>query len=480
MGGIVGNRYWNSPELGAAFTNIANMYAPPGAQDLAMYAKAQETRDKNVRLSELWNNPSDPNFDRRGIVAGLYNPNQSYYAVDQANATTQRGQDIASGDSRYASDSKAKSDMFGTLYQPLNPGQVRPAVPAAEAGQFGLEGALAPAAGAPKPLTESEAKGALFNQGAQQFTPEQQLQYALGDQTPVQIVGPDGKAQYATPGSAIGQQAYNNPGAQAKPQTANYNAPNGQAGTAVFDAQRGAWVDTQTGEPIPAGATTFSATAQGTKSDLGLTTSNATDLNRLKQTITQSNLLVDDLESKINSKVGAAGLPGFIKRVTQDVGQVAKELSSNFADNEIVSMSDLTNIAHNLGGDGTYDPVYQEIRTGMLQLAYLNAQRDNPRGEVSRFALERQIDALGQGLFGNDQSTLAALGMTRAANERAWKGAQAMSQPNPYLGGPPQPPAPPAPPSANDMPTVTSPEEAMKLPSGTKFRDPQGNIRVVP
>lgn len=34
--------------------------------------------------------------------------------------------------------------------------------------------------------------------------------------------------------------------------------------------------------------------------------------------------------------------------------------------------------------------------------------------------------------------------------------------------------------SQEAMPTVSTPAEAMKLPKGTRFRDPQGNIRVVP
>lgn len=52
-----------------------------------------------------------------------------------------------------------------------------------------------------------------------------------------------------------------------------------------------------------------------------------------------------------------------------------------------------------------------------------------------------------------------------------WSKANPLAPTNPQQGGQSQ---------GQQMPTIGSPEEAMRLPKGTRFRDPQGNIRVVP
>jgi hypothetical protein len=45
---------------------------------------------------------------------------------------------------------------------------------------------------------------------------------------------------------------------------------------------------------------------------------------------------------------------------------------------------------------------------------------------------------------------------------------------------PPQPVATAAPPATPDLPLVSTPDEARKLPPGTRFRNPQGEILTVP
>jgi hypothetical protein len=217
-----------------------------------------------------------------------------------------------------------------------------------------------------------------------------------------------------------------NPQAAAAQRT-SYRTPDGRIGTAVFDPNTRQLTDVATGEVLPEGTTT--GIIQDTAEGLGSTNSNLTDYNRVISTVTTSNMLLDDLERLIQSQSGAAGLPGTIQSLGQDLLQVGLELGAAFSDDpdKIITPDMLSGVAGRVAGTGAgYNPVFREIRTGLLQLAYLNAQRDNPRGEVSRFALERQIEALGQGALGNDQSTLAALGMARRANDRAVAGAEAM------------------------------------------------------
>lgn len=75
------------------FANIASLFAPPSAQDMAAGAVASATREKAKRLSDLFNLSQDPNFnqqtfDRGNIAAGNYAPSQSYYGVDTGAATS--------------------------------------------------------------------------------------------------------------------------------------------------------------------------------------------------------------------------------------------------------------------------------------------------------------------------------------------------------------------------------------------------------
>lgn len=93
------NRFYNDPNLGAAFNNLASIYAPPSGSDMAGYADAAATKEKASRLAELFAYAKSQGYDqtqadRMGVLSGLYAPNQSYYSVDQGNRVTMRGQDI--------------------------------------------------------------------------------------------------------------------------------------------------------------------------------------------------------------------------------------------------------------------------------------------------------------------------------------------------------------------------------------------------
>lgn len=480
MGGIVGNKYYNNPQVGQAFQGLAQMYAPPSAQDVSALAQADARRQEATRLQQLFVSGATPSESAAlaGVQGYGQTPQGYNYGVDTDAATKRYGFDQGLEGTKYTADANLRGGQFDTLYGALGEGEVRPAVPENEAAMFGLDGAIGGAAGVPTRPSEDEVRGANLQSQMRDMTPDQLLGMALGDET-VMVQGPTGPT-YSNPGvaAASGAPAYINKGAEAAPELLNWQAPGGANGTAVFDRATNSWIDTQTQAPIPAGSTTFKAQAQGGREDV--TNSNRTDFNRVQQTVTTSDALIDQIEGLIQSQPGAAGLPGSVQSLGQDLAQVGRELAGAFGDDMdgLVTQDMLAGLS--AGGD-QYNPVYQQIRTGMLQLAYLNAQRDNPRGEVSRFALERQIEALGQGLLSNDQSVLAALSMARDANSRALQGANALVG----QGGAPQPPAPPSPPAppaspGGDIPTVTSPEEAMRLPSGTRFRDPDGNIRVVP
>jgi hypothetical protein len=91
---IAQNRF-NDPAIGQAFSNLAGMFAPPSGSDAAGYAEAKSRTAQANRLAEMFSYAHDPNYnhemaDRLGVGAGVYNPNQSYYSVDQTNATSRQ------------------------------------------------------------------------------------------------------------------------------------------------------------------------------------------------------------------------------------------------------------------------------------------------------------------------------------------------------------------------------------------------------
>lgn len=102
---IVQNRAYNDPALGAAFSNLAQAFAPPSGSDLAGYAVAGAKKAEAQRIADLYAAAGGPEFDqtkfdRQAVAAGLYNPTQGYYAQDQNNATARYGIDTSASTSR--------------------------------------------------------------------------------------------------------------------------------------------------------------------------------------------------------------------------------------------------------------------------------------------------------------------------------------------------------------------------------------------
>lgn len=324
--------FFNDPAFAQAASNLAGLFEAPSGADAAGWATANATREKASRLAQLFANPNDPNFDRQNVAVGNYSPLQSYYAQDQNNATTQRGQDLTASTARYGADrtydasteNNAADNVTAVrgqnvtantalatnrldnqratitdLYSPLNPGQVQPAVPAEVAKLLGLP-AIAQANGIAPTLSLDQVKAAeredLRKRGL--LTDQDLIDTIAGAETPVQIVGPDNKPQYSTPGAAVrsGAQPFINKGAEAKPDIVNYQAPDGKTqGTAYFNGTT--MVDTQTNAPIPSGSQTYKAQTTGGVGDvLGVKTTEAQDKNAYAATMADG-ATVDILKS---------------------------------------------------------------------------------------------------------------------------------------------------------------------------------------
>ncbi|MBP0581483.1 hypothetical protein J8I29_19295 [Labrys sp. LIt4] len=295
MSPVRANGYYNDPQIGQAFANLSSLFDPPSGAEAANWAEANLRRQKLSTIQGMLANPNDPLNDRRSTIIGTYAPTQSYYAVDQNNATSRANN--AADNTRALQ--QTGIEQSGANYRadtaPLKEGEVRaPGL----GDRWGVQGnpttglvKLSPGeqvtlpggqvlAGAPKPLTmdewQAQQAAGLRTKGA--ISDQDIIDSAFGKNKPVEAVGPAGKPIFMTPGAATrtGAEVFVKPDAAARPDVLNYTLPDGRRGTA-FAGPDGALVDSQTGTRLPAGATTFKGQAQGAPDQFGGKPTEASD-----------------------------------------------------------------------------------------------------------------------------------------------------------------------------------------------------------
>lgn len=95
-----GYRLSNDPHFQQAMQNIGQMFKPPSAQDMYAAALAKKTNIQAKGLADFYSMPVDApreDYERAAIATGQYAPNQSYYAVDANNATTLKERQMQEG-----------------------------------------------------------------------------------------------------------------------------------------------------------------------------------------------------------------------------------------------------------------------------------------------------------------------------------------------------------------------------------------------
>lgn len=198
---------YNNPYMAEAAKNLASLFAPPSASDAAAGALAGARQADMNRRGQVFDYATDPNFnqerfDRMGVGAGIYAPNQSYYAVNKDDATKRYGYDTQAATSRANNVRDNQTKAIGTLFGPLDPGQVAPAVPQGFMDALQLP-ELAARQGGSKPLSETEVKGGII----QGLDPDLQEAIAFGS-TPVEnVVTPEGP-RIATRLDAVGREPF--------------------------------------------------------------------------------------------------------------------------------------------------------------------------------------------------------------------------------------------------------------------------------
>lgn len=406
---IRANRY-NDPALGAAFENIASLFAPPSAQDMAAYATAAAKKQEAERLAWLFANPNDPLADRKATMAGVYAPTQSYYAVDQGNAVTMRGQDVTAATML----DKARIDgQFGLANQfmtPLNPGQVQPGLPGGVASQFGVP-ELPRAEGLPKPLSETE-QLALERQQLRErgtLTDEMLIEGIRGAEAPVKVAGPNGPV-YQTPGGAIGMPAYVDAGSAPKPENGMAVLRDGTSVPAIQNVTTGRWMHAQTGVELPPDIQVYKTPAPvGSNEQIGVGKPVANGIDRQLIDVAVAKDTAVKLRDLIASAPASQGAVGWLRGTTQNVIATGGELGQFFGGGVAEVAQAIESGAADASLAGAFDPNIPAIEMMANLLAFQYAKTTT--GErLSNEMLRAARAALGlEGLTANQASSLARI-----------------------------------------------------------------------
>lgn len=237
---VVGNRYYNDPGIGAAFSNLAAAFAPPSGSDMAGYAVAKAKKAEAQRLADLFDYAraqdfNQTTFDRLGQASGQWTPSTGYYGADLTARTSRENnaadntralQTNAADNTRALQQTQLTNtkDITTSMLAPVGKDATR-FVPPSIAGLFGVpetqvgvidagqgDTVVTPdnrtIMGAPKPLTDSEVKGAIL----QNLPQNDQRNAALAGVEVEQTLGPDGKTPvYVNRPEAANKPAYNKP-----------------------------------------------------------------------------------------------------------------------------------------------------------------------------------------------------------------------------------------------------------------------------
>lgn len=490
MPGRIRKNAYSDPAIAAAFDNLAGIFKPPSGADVYGFARAAAEKAKASRLAELFDYAKKPAYDpltaapgynnttmdKLGVAAGLFNPNQSYYSVDQHNKTAV---DTNAATNRTTIE-KANIDNAGELARQFAkpvilsenqtarlPTQTATAtgLPSMFGGQISVnQGETVRTAagetihGQQKPLNESEQKAKELAALRQNGTiNDQTMKAIIFGNTPLDVVtGPAGPRNVMRPDAVNQEPVLAADKAPPKPVTVNYKLPDqqgkpGLAGNAVWDHAQNAYVDTATRQPLPQGAITYSATLTGDKNTSGLTptTANNTASNHQAALITAHKKLAADFKNLLSNSPGIVGVPGMVRGVVQDVGALLDETTQAFgklAPNAAITADQVRNLTTTI--TSKYDPNIQKAHLMASEMAYAWAQINNPSGEVSRQAYERALDALRGGALRNNQSALAGVQAFEEALERKLLSVNELRNPQPVTPGGAPPAAPGAVPAA--------------------------------
>jgi hypothetical protein len=404
------SRYYNDPNIGQAFDNLAGAFAPPDAGDTANYALARSRNQQSDIVAKLAADPRYAGFDHQAILADLFDPTQSFYRVNADDATARRGQDVAANTSVMNNAADNRRALATTLVSPLAPGEVRPDLDPDLADLFGLP-AVPGAAGRPPVLNTSEWEAVQRQRlvDAGKLTDADLVNSIMGTVPVENVVGPEGNPLIVARPDAVGQQPYFNKGAEAKPENAIAMLADGSRVTAIQGAD-GKWKNAQTGQPLPVDIQIFKLPqAQGSASEVGLGKPTVNYIDRALIDIAVAKDTAVKLRDLISSAPASQGMVGFLRGTAQNVIQTGGELGAFFGGQTAEIAKANEEGAADAGLAGAFDPNIPAIEMMANLLAFQYAKTTT--GErLSNEMLKAARSALGlDGLDANQANSTARL-----------------------------------------------------------------------
>ncbi|MEW9838001.1 hypothetical protein [Mesorhizobium marinum] len=442
-----------------------------------------------------------------GIGAGAFTPNQSFYRVDQDNATSRANN---AADNARALE-VGRVGVLTELFKPVSEDAVRPEVPEDIAGRLGVDRALPAVQGNRSPLSETEWGASQRERLRQdgQLGDNDILDLIFSEKTPVQAVGENGRPQFMSPGAAVrtGAQPYDKP---SDTRFDNYLAvgPDGNEKRFLgYVGDDGSIYDASTRQAVPdvvrkegtGGGMSFETDGQGgirltTGNAAGLTTARVGDLQRQE---TENARAVAELSTLFNTlRPDDLGVAGNVNELLTNYGaQVFPTLARPDVAGTRAQLDATTlGIARSLVQD---DRLSDGDRQAVESIMVSGGLGESLPGARAKLAALIAMSAYRQ-KFANTVRTGGARlppldrGMLgRLVDEGAIAPSVAQTYVETVLSRGPQSPNGPLPGvnveqdinavvGGDDLPTVATPEEAMQLPSGTRFRTPDGRVKVRP
>lgn len=412
MPSVKTNGYFNNAAFAQAASNIASLFEPPSGADAAGWATADAKRAEAKRLADFFKYQTGPDYDREtadrmGVGAGSFTPNQSFYRVDQDNATSRANN--AADNARAIQQTEISS--LTDLFKPVSEDAMRPEIPADVAGRLGVNRSLPAVQGNRSPVSETEWSAAQRERLRQdgQLGDSDILDLIFSDKTPVQAVGEDGRPTFMLPGAAVrtGAEPFVNGGSEPKPDVVNYRAPDGRAGTAVYDAELGL-VDTQSRQPLPQGTQTFKSQAQGTADDvLGQSTQNRIDKQLIDAAVAKD--VAVKLRDMVATSPASQGVVGWLRGTAQNVIAAGGEVGQYFGGSVDDIQKRIANGLEDQDLAGAFDTNIPaiELMANVLAFQYAKLQGAD---RLSNEMVRATRSALGlDGLTANQQSSVARL-----------------------------------------------------------------------
>ncbi len=360
---IKSSPFFNNPEFAQAASNLSNLFAPPSGQDANGWAEANAKNAQASRLSQLFTDGKTPS--ERAALIGVQNYGQTpqgfTYQIDQDTASKKYGYDTAATTSRannqadnvQKNQANHEDDIVKIVLsgnQPLSQGQTLPGIDQdiLHAAGFNDMPAIPAAAGAPKPLSETEQNAITLRT----LPVDQQQAVAFGSTPTENVVGPGGKTSIVTRLAAV------NSGATPATKADVHYGQAAIGGKLIPVFSDGVSWKTQDGTPIPADAqVTNLATPQGDNTAVGVgpKTTEAQDRNAYAGTMA---------EGAINDVLATFENPARLPSTSDFVANAAKDALPNI-------------VKPMLNGQisGPAQEFYQNIRTALpLQLMVQSGQ----------------------------------------------------------------------------------------------------------